>query len=91
MRKGSKALLSTSGVMPTPEFITAILTYWPGATSYSRLVISSSRYTFAVSIVSYPRPAMASRALTARFKIAVSSWFASADIVYRSFPVQSPS
>src|SRR5512132_780057 len=77
VKKGSKARSRTSAVIPQPVSETLIFTYspaWMSPTAFAAIV------TFSVAMRIAPWPSIASRALTARFTIAFSSWWGSTKI-----------
>ena len=71
VKKGSNARSRTSSVMPQPSSVIEILRYSPGWMSPTALAVI---VTFCEAMVSWPSPSIASRALTARLRIAFSSW-----------------
>ena len=91
VKKGSKILSSSSGGTPGPVSDTSIrATSLVGASAQPR-PRASSAVRRRVEMVTTPAPGsttprMASRALTARFITAVSSWLLSASTTGRSRP-----
>ena len=79
VKNGSKMRARVSASMPLPVSLTASTTYAPGATSPASPRVRRRRARRSrVSIVSVPPRGIASRALTARFRITCSSWPGSA-------------
>ena len=75
VKTGSKALASTSSLMPGPLSATQTITYSPAGGSSARS--GAPRETLAVSTVTVPPTSMASRALMARFRMTSSIWVGS--------------
>ena len=84
VKNGSNTRSTVALSIPVPVSVTATKTYWPeGTGSASAAIYSSSNQVLPVSIVSRPPPGIASRALTARLRIACSSSEASAKALHR--------
>ncbi len=83
-KKGSKACSRTSGVMPQPLSLTAIITYWPAATSGGAPPQHSSNTALATSMRRWPVLFMASRALMHRLSTAFSTCTVSTRVFHRS-------
>ncbi len=73
VKNGSIACLSTSGLMPCPVSLTVSITYSPGRAFAMPPAALGSSDTRRISIVSMPPLGMASRALIARLRIALST------------------
>ena len=86
VKNGSTACASTSDDIPVPLSVTASTTYSPGPGPSTPASGSRSRVAFDTSIASRPPLGMASRALTARFRMALSSWPGSAWTRHESRP-----
>ncbi len=82
-KKGSAARASVAASIPCPVSSTRSRRKVPGCRPWGWPGPASSR---AAETVSAPPPGIASRALAARFRIAISSWLASATAGGRSLP-----
>ena len=72
VKNGSKMCSMTSGGMPLPVSATERRTYFPGARFPCVRQNSSSKTEFSVEIRRFPPEGIASRALTAMFRITCS-------------------
>ncbi len=72
VKKGSKMWVLVASSMPCPVSVTESNTYWPAVIGGRLTASSSPMARFEVRTVSWPPFGMASRALTARFRITCS-------------------